>query len=65
MTAEIAVRSPAAFRLSAAPRAGLLRGRKARMTTQFNRDCPAMKPGDEVADTENLAIEGWACDCIN
>ena len=34
------------------------------MTTHFNGDCPAMKPGDEIADTENLAVEGWAYDCM-
>ena len=33
------------------------------MTTHFNEDCPAMKPGDETVDTGNLAIEGWAYDC--
>lgn len=30
------------------------------MTNHFNGDCPAMEPGDEMADAENLAIEGCA-----
>ena len=29
------------------------------MTTHFNEDCPAMEPGDETVDTENLEIEDW------
>ena len=34
------------------------------MTTHFNGDCPAMKPGDGIVDTENLEIEDWVYDCM-
>lgn len=56
MTAENTVRSPSVFKPSAAPRAGLLWGRKARMTIHFSNDCPAMESADATADTEKFTI---------
>ena len=38
-------------------------GQEGNMTTHFNGDCPAMKPGDDTLDKENLAIEDRAYDC--
>ena len=34
------------------------------MKTHINGDCPAMEPGDGMADTGNFAIEEWAYDCM-
>ena len=63
MTAENAVRFPAMFRPADSPQRKPLWDRNAQMTTHFNGDCPAMKPGDETVDAEKLAVEGWAYDC--